>query len=112
MAGLVPPILFDGRNRGPVMTSTWWPKLLYVIPITGQRIDDCDLLHREVRNDLNVVLVHDQHFLDAHTVTVTLAVLGLERKRHALLDLDRVVERPDARDHRRIILCKTESVAP
>jgi hypothetical protein len=43
--------------------------------------------------------VHDQHFLNAHTVPEALAVLRLERERHSGLDLDRVVERPDAGDH-------------
>src|SRR5262245_12104710 len=72
------------------------PTSLHMIPIAGQRIDDCDLLHREVRHNLDVALVHDQHFLDAHAVAVALAVLRLERECHALLDLDWVVERPDA----------------
>ena len=46
-------------------------KSLHVIPIARQRIDDGDLLHREVRDDLDLVLLHDQHFLDAHAVTET-----------------------------------------
>src|SRR5262245_52877833 len=126
MAGSVPDVLLrvarpqiaarDPRvaapRAGPGMTSATWPKSLHMIPIAGQRIDDRDLLHREVRHDLDVVLVHDQHFLDAHAIAVALAVLRLERERHALLDLDRVVERPDARDHRRIVLRKPETMAP
>ena len=52
------------------------PTSLYMVPIAGQRVDDCDLLHREVRNDLDVVLLHDQHFLDAHAISEALAVLG------------------------------------
>src|SRR4029078_10963530 len=72
------------------------PTSLYLIPRARQRIDDCDLLHREVRHDLDIVLVHDQHFLDAHAIAVALAVLGLKREGHSLLDLDRVIERPDA----------------
>src|SRR5579864_3906264 len=59
-------------------------------------IDDRDLLHREAGDDLDLVLVHDQHFLDAHTPLELPAVLGFEREHHAFLDLDRMVERPDA----------------
>ena len=41
-----------------------------------------------------------------------LAVLSLEGEYHAFLDFDRVIERPDARDHRLIVLRKAEAVAP
>src|SRR6478752_3201722 len=85
---------------------------LHVIPIARQRIDHGDLLDREVGDDLDAVLLDDQHFLDAHAVTKALAVLRLERERHALLNLDRMIERPDARDHRRIVLREAEAVTP
>src|SRR5262245_31040579 len=86
--------------------------LLHMLAITGDWIDDRDLLDREVRDDLDLLLVHDQHFLDAHAVAEALAVLGLERKCHAGLDLDRMIERPDARDHRRIVLREPQTMAP
>src|SRR5262245_24730540 len=81
--------LARGR-RWPMPTS------LHMISIPRQRIDHGDLLHREVRYNLDVVLLYDQHFLDAHAVTEAFAVLGFEREGHAFLNFDRVVERPDA----------------
>src|SRR5690242_6368434 len=86
--------------------------LLHVIAISRKRIDDGDLLDREVRHDLDVVLLDDQHLLDPHAVMEALAVLGLEREGHALLDLDRMIERPDARYHRRVVLRQAEAVPP
>src|SRR6266446_1320483 len=77
-----------------------------VIAVARNRIDHGDLLDRKIGNDLDLLFVHDEHLLDAHAVAESLAVLGLKRKRHAGLDLDRVIERPDARDHRRAILRK------
>src|SRR5262245_17515357 len=85
---------------------------LHMIAVARQRIDHGDLLDREVRHDLDRILVHDQHLLDAYAVAEALAVLGLERERHAFLDVDRMVERPDARDHRRIVLRETETMTP
>src|SRR2546423_14959409 len=72
--------------------------------IPGHRIDHGDLLDREIGDDLDAILVHDQHLLDAHAPLMRLAVLGLESKHHPFLDLDRTVEGPDARDHRRRLL--------
>src|SRR5260370_10134950 len=86
--------------------------LFDVVAVTRQRIHHGDLLDGEIRHDLDVVLLHDQHFLDPHAVAETLAVLGLEREGHALLDLDRMVQRPDAREHLRIILRYPHGVAP
>src|SRR5262245_32630606 len=94
------------------VSSAERPKSLHMISITRQRIDHCDLLHGEVRHNLDVVLLHDQHFLDANAIAEALAVLGLEREGHALLDFDRMIERPDARDHRRIVLREAEAMAP
>src|SRR5262249_49772141 len=85
---------------------------LHVIGVAWDGIDNGDLLDREVGDDLDLLLVHDQHFFDAHAVAEALAVLGLERKRHSGLDLDRMVERPDARDHRRIVLREPQTMAP
>src|SRR6266852_2262546 len=47
-----------------------------------------------------------------YAVAVALAVLRLEREGHAFLDLDRVIERPDAGDHRRVVLREPKAVAP
>src|SRR6266705_2437249 len=80
--------------------------------IPRHRIDHRDLLDREVGDDLDLVLVDDQHLLDSNTPLELLAVLGLEREHHAFLDLDRVVERPDARDDRLVVLRETEAVSP
>src|SRR5215470_4688944 len=57
---------------------------LHVVAVARQRVDDGNLLHREIGNDLDSVLVHDQHLLDAHAVAELLAVLRLEGKRHPL----------------------------
>src|SRR5262245_38512073 len=67
-------------------------------------IDECNLLDGEVRDDLGAILVHDQHLFDAHAELVALAVLGLQREDHARLDLQRVIQRPDARDDGRVVL--------
>src|SRR5271166_6559056 len=86
-----PPSPFRGRNISP-----------HMIAVARQRIDDRDLLDREIRNDLDRILVHDQHFFDPHAVMEFFAVLGFEREGHALFDFDRMIERPDARDDRRV----------
>ena len=39
-------------------------------------------------------------------------MLRLEREGHPGLDLDGVVERPDARDHRWVVLREAQAVAP
>src|SRR3954471_4332157 len=64
---------------------------LHMIAIAGKRIHDSDLLHREIGDDLDRILVHDQHLLDADPVAEFLAVLGLQRECHAFLDLHRMV---------------------
>src|SRR5450432_2508579 len=89
-----------------------WRPLFDVIPIPRQWVDDRDLLDREVGDDLDLILVDDQHLLDAHPIAELLAVLSLKREGHALLDLNRMIERPDARDDRRIVLGKAEAMAP
>src|SRR5262249_3136578 len=58
--------------------------------------DDGDLFYRKVGDDLGAIGMHDQHLLDPDTPLVLLAVLGFEREHHAGLDLERMVERPDA----------------
>ena len=89
-----------------------WRYSLDVIPIARHRIDYGDLLDREVGDDLDLVLVDDEHLFDADPPAEQLAVLGLEGEHHSGLDLDRVIERPDARDDRGIVLRETEPVAP
>src|SRR6266849_7840792 len=84
----------------------------HVIAVARNRIDHGDLLDREVGDDLDPVRMHDQHLLDAHAPAEAMAMLGLEREHHAGLDLDRMVERPDAGDHRLIVLRKPQSMAP
>src|ERR1700681_201643 len=75
---------------------------LSISGIPGHGIDHGDLLDREIGDDLDAILVHDQHLLDAHAPLMRLAVLRLERKHHPFLDLDRMIERPDARDQPRV----------
>src|SRR5258708_2769992 len=89
-----------------------WRPLLHVIPIARYRVDDRDLLDREVGDDLDLVLVHDEHLLDAHPIAEFLAVLRLQREGHALLDLDRMIERPDARYDRGVVLREAQAMAP
>src|SRR3990167_4193847 len=74
--------------------------------------DDRDLLDREAGDDLGLVLVHDEHLLDPDAPLVLLAVLRLQGEDHARADLERVVERPDARDDRLVVLRKAQAVAP
>src|SRR5262249_30257351 len=84
----------------------------HVIAVAADRVDDRDLLHREVGDDLGAVGVDDEHLLDAHAELVRLPVLRLEREHHPRLDLDGMVERPDARDDGRIVLREPQAVAP
>src|SRR6478752_4734475 len=105
-AGLVPAVSL-GRAEprieipglafgSPGMISANRPKSLHVVSVTRQRINNCDLLHGEVRHDLDLVLLHDQHFLDADAVAEAFSVLRFEREGHAFLNVDRMIERPDA----------------
>src|SRR5262249_22772064 len=103
---------FPNVGKGTLFQPAVETTLFHVIPVARDRVDHRDLLDRKVRHDLDVVLLDDQHFLDAHAVAIALAVLGLEREGHAFLDLDRMIERPDARDHRRVVLGETEPIAP
>src|SRR5258706_15859480 len=80
--------------------------------VAGNRVHHGDLLDREAGDDLDLVLVHDQHLLDANAPLEFLAVLGFEREHHAFLDLDRMIERPDARDHGLVVLREPEAVPP
>src|ERR1700689_1632887 len=79
-----------GRFALPLPECGGEVNLFYMIAVARQRIDDGDLFDREVGHNLDVLFVHDQHFLDAHAVTVFLAVLRFERKGHPFLDVDRV----------------------
>src|SRR6202158_4931430 len=90
------------RSSRPMFSSS--RLRLPVTRIAHHGVDHGDLLDREIGDDLDAILVHDQHLLDAHAPLMRLAVLGLERKHHPFLDLDRMVERPDARDDRRVVL--------
>src|SRR5438477_6822826 len=75
-------------------------------------LHDGDLFHREVRDDLDLVVVDDQHLLDPHAPLVLLAMLRLQREDHPRPDLERMVERPDPRDDGLIVLGEAEAVAP
>src|SRR5207247_10460042 len=55
--------------------------------IARHRVDHGDSLDRKAGDDLDFVLVHDQHLFDPHAPLVFLAVLGLEGEHHAFLDL-------------------------
>src|SRR5271166_842289 len=57
-----------------------------VIAVARNGVHHRDLLHREIRDDLDFLFVHDQHLLDAHAVAEALAMLGLQGKRHSGLD--------------------------
>src|SRR5260370_20082655 len=89
-----------------------WRPLFDVIPVARERVDDRDLLDRKVGDDLDLILVDDEHLLDAYPIAEFLAVLRLQREGHALLDLDRMIERPDARDDRGVVLREAQAMAP
>src|SRR5260370_39866227 len=89
-----------------------WRPLFDVIPVARERVDDRDLLDRKVGDDLDLILVDDEHLLDAHPIAEFLAVLRLQREGHALLDLDRMIERPDARDDRGVVLREAQAITP
>src|SRR5947209_20488995 len=79
---------------------------------SGESHHDGDFFDWEVRNDLGAVGVDDQHLLDAHAELVALTVLRLQREDHPGPDLERMIERPDARDHGWIVLGEPQTVAP
>src|SRR5437588_6006729 len=76
----------------------------HVIAVAGQWIDNRNLLHRKIGDDLDGIFVHDQHFLDPHTIVEFFSVLRFERESHSLFYFDRMIERPNARNDRRIVL--------
>src|SRR5919197_105459 len=86
------------KRRGPVSTAD------RVVFPTAASVHHRDLFHRKVTDDLGPVRVDDQHLLDPYAPLVPLAVLGLQREDHAGPDLQRMVERPDARDHGLVVL--------
>src|SRR5260370_42406546 len=102
----------------PSSISIGWCHVMRMPSRTSVRLSimsshhDGDLFHREVRDNLDLVVVDDQHLLDPHAPLVLLAVLGLQREDHARPDLERAVERPDSRDYGQIVLCQTEPVPP
>src|SRR5580704_17858867 len=77
---------------------------LAVVGISRHGIHYRDLFHREIGNNLHAVFVDDQHFFNMNAPLKGLPMLRLERKDHAFLDLDGMIERPDARDQRLIVL--------
>jgi hypothetical protein len=115
MAGLVPAVPSswaqhasrDHRDAalraGPVMTRPGSTSS-HVIAVAGQWIDNRNLLHRKIGDDLDGIFVHDQHFLDPHTIVEFFSVLRFERESHSLFYFDRMIERPNARNDRRIVL--------
>ena len=54
----------------------------------------------------------NEHLFETHTEVVELAVLGLEGEDHTLLDFLGMIERPDPRDDRLVVLGESESVTP
>ena len=52
------------------------------------RINNGDLLDREFGNDLDLIVMNDQHLLDTHAPLEPLAVLSLERELLNVGDLD------------------------
>src|SRR5260221_9246721 len=103
----MPFLLTGGTSSGAAPASTASER-----GVAGHRVHHGDLLDRETGDDLDLVLVNDQHLLDAHAPLELLAVLGLEREHHAFLDLDRVIERPDARNDGLVVLRKPKAVTP
>ena len=101
-------------NKGAHPESSPRPedRSFHVIAVAWNRIDRRDLLDGEIGDDLDFFFMYNEHLLDAHAIAEALAVLRLQRKGHAGLDLDRVVERPNARDHRRIVLREAQAMAP
>ena len=71
-----------------------------------------NLFHRKVGNDLDVIVMDDQHFLNTNAVSMSFSMLGLQGKNHTCFDLNRVVQRPDTGDDRRIVLREAETVPP
>ena len=107
-----------GHPTGAGDPSHWWPR-----PPSAPRscrapqgrstsIDGDDLVRLVGGDQLGPVSVTYSISSSRTPKLVQLAVLRLERERHARLDLDGVVERPDARDDRLVVLGQAEPVAP
>src|ERR1700686_5443723 len=93
-----------GSRRTPSPRLRGETKSPHVIAVARERIDDGNLFDREIGDDFDRVLVHDQHFLNAPSVMEFFSMLGFERKRPPLFVVHRMIGRPDARDDRRIVL--------
>src|SRR4051812_14368044 len=73
---------------------------------------DEQLVRGELRDDAVPRRSDDDLLLDASCgFTVARGAVRLEREDHTLLDLDRVLERVDTRDHRRLVEADAEAVA-
>ena len=75
-------------------------------------LDWHDPVDGEMGDQLGLVRMNDDHFLDTNAPFQRLAMLGLERKDHAFLNLDRMIQGPDAGNHRRVVLGKAKTMAP
>src|SRR5439155_17838285 len=71
-----------------------------------------DLVNGKERGDLGPAYRHQEHLLQANAPLEHLAMLGLQGEAHALLNLDGIVERVDAADHRQVVLSQTQAVTP
>ena len=70
------------------------------------------LLRREARDHVAAGRGHDHLLLDPRRgPPVGRCAIGLEREHHPLFELDRRVERMDARDHRRLVEADADSVS-
>ena len=73
---------------------------------------DEQLVGREARDHVAPGRGHDDLFLDPRRrAPVRRGAVGLEREDHAFLELDRVLERVDARDHRRLVEPDADAVS-
>src|SRR5918994_3951931 len=83
-----------------------------VASVTSVLIGDEQLLRREAGDDLRLAGGDDDLLLDARRrVAVCGGAVGLERDDHALLELDRVVERVEAADDRPLVEEEPHAVA-
>ena len=92
-----------------------WPAAPVTEQVGAAHVDlpgDEQLLGGEARDHVAAGRRHDDLLLDARRrAAVGRGAVGLEREDHPLLELDRMVERVHARDHRRLVQADADAVA-
>src|ERR1039458_8742244 len=74
--------------------------------------NDGHFLNRPPRKNLNAGLGDVDHLFDANALTLAIALLGLNREAHILLDHHRVIKRAGTPDQRWLVKGQTDAMRP